>query len=308
MKQAYGIDIGGTNVKLGIVDSRGNIARRGAIPTMAEDGPDAVAERVVEWFASGGGKESEPSGAGIGCAGLVNSREGILYSSPNLPGWVNVNMEDIFSRVLGMPVVVDNDVNCAAYGEFLFGTGKEADDFFCLTLGTGVGGGLILNGALYRGFSGQAGEIGHTVIEAGGKLCNCGSRGCLEAYVKASAIIERTSEYIEEGVDTGLSIGPSITVKEISEAAEKGDAAAGKALAETGRYLGIGLANIVHMVNPRIIAVGGGVSGAGDLILGPARESLREHLMDEVLLKVEVVRAKLGNNAALAGAAMLALE
>ncbi len=308
MKQAYGIDIGGTNVKLGIVDSEGNTVVSGAIPTGAEEGPEVVAERVAEWFDSKGGKGFNPSGAGIGCAGLVNGPEGMLYASPNLPGWINVNMVNIFSEALGMRVVVDNDVNCAAYGEFLFGAGRGIDDFFCLTLGTGVGGGLIIGGALYRGFSGQAGEIGHTVIKAGGKICNCGSRGCLEAYVKASAIIERTAGYIEEGVDSDLAIRASTTVRDISEAAENGDTAAVKALAETGRFLGIGLANIVHMVNPRIIAVGGGVSGAGDLILGPARESLRKHLMDEVLLKVEIVRAELGNRAALAGAAMLVLE
>jgi glucokinase len=177
----------------------------------------------------------------------------------------------------------------------------------CVTLGTGVGGGLIIGGEPYRGGDGTAGEIGHTVIAAGGKACGCGSRGCLEAYVKASAIVERTLRYIREGNSSSIGSGDDLTVKDISEAAGRGDEAAVRALARTGWYLGIGLANSVHLIDPDAIAVGGGVSGAGKLILEPALESFREHLMDETLQGVRIVPAELGNKASFIGAAMIAL-
>lgn len=308
MDHAFGVDIGGTNIKLGIVSADGEIKTEGLIDTGASSGPEAVAASVRRWFDEKGAGRFEPSAAGVGCAGLIDGNRGVLFSSPNLPGWKNVEMNEIFSRRLEMPVVVDNDVNCAALGEFLFGAGREASNFMCLTLGTGVGGGLVIEGELYRGFSGMAGEIGHTVVVAGGKLCGCGSRGCLEAYVGANAIVERARRYAREGRSSGMDIGSELTVKDISRAAGGGDEAAAAALARTGYYLGIGLANSVHLVNPEIIAIGGGVAGAGDLIMEPALESMRGHLMGNALLGVRVVQAELGNSASFIGAAVMAME
>ncbi|MCD6379858.1 ROK family protein [bacterium] len=304
----YGVDIGGTNIKLGIVDSDGGVVTEGMISTVAEEGPSAVAARINEWFDLHMGGVSEIKGAGVGCAGLLDSNKGFLYSSPNLPGWNNIELKKLFSEKLGVPAVIDNDVNCAAYGEFRLGAGRGVKDFVCVTLGTGVGGGLIIDGRLHRGFSGQAGEIGHTVVKVEGKLCGCGNRGCLEAYIGSSAIIERTKEMLERDSKNSLLAIDRLTVKDIAVAAEDGNKIAISALEKTGWYLGIGLVNIVHMINPEVIAVGGGVSGAGDLILKPAREAFAEHVMNDIFLDVRIVPAQLGNKASFLGAAMLAFD
>jgi len=304
----YGIDIGGTNIKLGIVDSGGKIVKKGMIPTGAEEGPRAVAVRISKWFNSCKENISDIDGAGVGCAGLVDSRKGLLFSSPNLPGWSNLELGKLFSEELDVPAIIDNDVNCAAYGEFCLGAGRGIKHFMCVTLGTGVGGGLIINGRLHRGFSGQAGEIGHTLIKAEGRLCGCGNRGCLEAYIGSSAIVKRTKKMLEQESGNSLAGVEKLSVKDIAKAAEDGNSIAIKALERTGWYFGIGLVNAVYMINPEVIAVGGGVSGAGDLILKPARESFAEHVMNDIFLDVRIVNAQLGNKASFLGAAMLAFD
>ncbi|HMA75737.1 MAG TPA: ROK family protein, partial [Candidatus Krumholzibacteriaceae bacterium] len=264
MGMVYGIDIGGTNIKLGIVDKDGVIQKEGQIRTRAEEGPSAVISRVLEWFNSnrGGRSDSDIIGAGIGCAGLLDRERGFLYSSPNLPRWDNLELGKLFSERIGVPVVVDNDVNCAAYGEFLFGAGRGANNFICITLGTGVGGGIVINGRLYRGETGQAGEIGHMIIKFDGRLCRCQNRGCLEAYIGSAAIVERTKEMLKQESSNPLLDIERLTVKDITEAAREGNKLAVKSLEKTGIYFGIGLSNIVHIINPEVIAVGGGVSAA----------------------------------------------
>jgi glucokinase len=199
-------------------------------------------------------------------------------------------------------------VNCAAWGEFILGAGRKTRDFICLTLGTGIGGGVIADGRLYRGWQGMAGEVGHQVIDPSGPQCACGRRGCLEAMANASSIVSRARSAMAAGAGSSLEDSDGLTPKDIADAAAGGDRVALDALAGAGRALGTGLANIVHLFNPEVIAVGGGVAGAGELILGPARESMRAQLMDDILASVRVVRAELGNMASLAGAAMMALE
>jgi len=308
MNCLFGIDIGGTNIKLAVVSQTGEIITRGIIPTRSSAGPEKTSARVADWFRTEAGVEAGARGAGVGCAGLINSEEGVLYSSPNLPGWKDVPLREIFSENLSLPVVVDNDVNCAAYGEFLFGSGRDFDNFVCVTLGTGVGGGLIIGGRMYRGFSGQAGELGHTKIVAGGELCSCGSRGCLEAYIKADAIVERARKIISGGKESFLLTSERFTVRDIAAAADNGDGAALETLRITGWYLGVGLSNVVHLINPGAIAVGGGIAGAGEHIIGPALDALAENVMNDILLNVSVVSAELGNDASSIGAAMLASE
>jgi glucokinase len=274
---------------------------------MAADGPGRAAERVAGWLAGRDGTD-KVSAAGIDCAGLIDGMKGQLHYSPNLPGWEGTALGDLFARELGMPVTVDNDVNCAAWGEFVLGAGRGTSFFFCLTLGTGIGGGVIADGRLYRGWQGMAGEVGHQVIDPDGPPCPCGNKGCLEAMANAESIVRRARAALASGAPSALEDGEGLTSRLIAEAAGRGDAVAVKALEETGRALGTGLANIVHMFNPEVIAVGGGVAGAGELILGPARESMREQLMDEILAAVRIVPAELGNTASLVGAAMMALD
>jgi predicted NBD/HSP70 family sugar kinase len=201
---------------------------------------------------------------------------------------------------------VENDANAAAYGEYRMGAGRGTNHFVCLTLGTGVGGGIIIDGRLHRGFHGLAGEIGHTIVMIDGPPCSCGNRGCLEALVGAERIVERTRLELESGAESLLHSIEPLTVKEIARAASQGDRISVQALRTTGRYLGMGLCNIIHMLDPEVIAIGGGVAGAGDLILQPAREAVEQCVMHGVLADVRVVQAELGNNASLIGVSLLA--
>jgi glucokinase len=308
MDSIFGVDIGGTNVKLGILSREGEILDTGSVPTMAAEGPGRVAERVRDWLRERSGDGHACVAAGVDCAGLVDGAKGYLYSSPNLPGWKNIDLAAIFSEHLSLPVVVDNDVNCAAYGEYRRGAGRGTSCFACVTLGTGVGGGIVTGGTILRGSSGFAGEIGHTVVQIDGPLCSCGRRGHVEALVGASAIVERAHRAMENGNTSVLRDITTLTVKDIHDAAVAGDMTAIAVLAETGRYLGYGLCNLVHLFNPEVIAVGGGIAGAGDFILEPARETVKLNVMNERLADVRIVQAELGNTASFTGAALLAAE
>ena len=274
---------------------------------MAEDGARQAAVRVAAWLEENGAGHQVKS-TGLDCAGLIDGTKGYLYYSPNLPGWKDTDLRAMFAGELGLPVTVDNDVNCAAWGEFVLGAGRGTRNFVCLTLGTGIGGGVIADGRLYRGWQGMAGEVGHQVIDSSGPQCVCGTRGCLEAMANASSIVSRARAAIAAGTGSLLEDGDGLTAKDIATAAADGDKVALDALAGAGQALGTGLANIVHLFNPEVIAVGGGVAGAGELILGPARESMRGQLMDDILASVKVVQAELGNTASLVGASMLALD
>jgi glucokinase len=307
MTLVFGVDIGGTDIKLGIVTEDGQIRDSGKIPTEPSRGPEAAASRAAAWLAEHARGPDPVVAAGIGCAGLIDGERGYLHTSPNLAGWHDVPLRSIFEKALGRPVIVENDANAAAYGEWAKGAGAGMRNFVCLTLGTGVGGGIVLNGELYRGSSGFAGEIGHTVILADGPPCTCGNRGCLEAIISAKAIVARALEMLRSSGEMRPGWDCACTVEMLAHAAEAGDAIAVAVLAETGRYLGIGLTNVVHVLAPEAIAIGGGVAGAGDFILDPARATLRDCVMDEVMVSVRIVRARLGNKASFIGVSLLAL-
>jgi glucokinase len=304
----FGVDIGGTNIKLGILSPEGRILESGSIPTMAAQGPERVAERARDWLEEHTTRDREFVAAGIDCAGLVDGSKGYLYFSPNIPGWTDIDLATIFAGKLSLPVVVDNDVNAAAFGEYRYGAGKGTSCFACVTLGTGVGGGLVVDGKLLHGSLGFAGEIGHTVIQIDGPVCSCGKRGHVEAFVAASAIVERARQAVRGGKESIIRDSKDLTVKDIDDAARSGDELAALVFMETGRFLGYGLCNLVHLFNPEIIAVGGGVAAAGDLILEPVREVIRRNVMDERLAGVRIVQAELGNTASFTGAALLAAE
>lgn len=304
MRILLGIDIGGTDIKVGLFSARSEVLDRAVLPTRPGEGPDAAAKRVAAWTAGATGGP-RIAAAGLGCAGLIDAGAGRLVYSPNMPGWDDSPLVRIFGEALGCPVVLENDVNCAAYGEYRKGAGRDSSWFFCIALGTGVGGGFVYSGSLYRGSRGMAGEIGHTIVDPGGALCSCGCRGCLEAYVGAGGILDLARRRLPGGLLDGAA---SFSVKELAAAAEAGNDIARDVFAVTGRWLGIGIADVVHLFDPDTVALGGGVMGAGDLILEPARRSFAAHAMNETLAETRIVRAELGNDAAFTGAALLAAE
>ncbi|OQX84946.1 MAG: hypothetical protein B6D63_03460 [Candidatus Latescibacteria bacterium 4484_7] len=306
MKLLFGIDIGGTDIKLAVLSVDGDVLKEGVVPTLAGNGPGQAADRVKVWAEANLPEGGELIAAGVGCAGLIESESGIVVSSPNLREWAGTSLLKLYSGRFDVPVVVANDANCAAYGEYHMGSGKGTRVFVCVTLGTGVGGGIVIDGKLFTGSAGFAGEIGHMVIDPAGPVCTCGKRGCLEAFIGADAIVREAKRRMTAKSGGAVSSTEDLTVRDIAVAASRGDEVAVEVLADTGALLGAGLADIAHIINPDRIAIGGGVSGAGELILAPARKRFAELLMHEALGKVEIVQAELGNTASSIGAALLA--
>jgi glucokinase len=306
-----GMDLGGTNIKCGLVTGDGVLIQEKRTATEADGGVDHVLGRMEELIRNTAAvrPDSEIRGVGIGMPGLVDAEGGVFIEGPNLKGWTNVNLNERLGGRLGMPICIDNDAHVAALGEFAFGAGRGSTDMLMVTLGTGVGGGLVLNGKLYRGKRNTAGEFGHTTIQMDGPLCNCGRRGCIEAFVGKNGIIRNLIAKLDSGRASSLASKDRNRLEplDISLAAGKGDGLAVEVLRETGEYLGVGLGNAVNLLNLERIVVGGQVADAGDFILRPARDAL-----DRIALKVpretvRIVPAELGNSAGIIGAARLAM-
>jgi glucokinase len=247
-------------------------------------------------------------GVGVGCAGPLNPAEGIVYHSPNLPGWSQEPVKEWMEESLGVPVALENDANAWALGEFLFGAGLRTRHMVCLTLGTGVGGGIIVDGRLLHGARGLASELGHMTINTRGPRCNCGGQGCLEVYASASSVCRVMRRKLRGGTKSKvrqlMTRNPAgLTSKVVAEAARLGDPPAREALAEVGRSLGVGIANIANIFNPEMVVIGGAVAGAGRYLLEPARRETKRRAFPGVTKHLKIVRAKLGEDAALLGAA-----
>jgi glucokinase len=304
-----GIDIGGTNLKAAIVTPEGGVAAFDVTPWSAGSPQEAVAaiagqrDRLVADVGPG-----HIAACGCGCAGLVDHERGTVHASPNLPTWHDVQLARALGDALGLPVTVENDANAAAYAEYAVGAARGARNAVMLTLGTGIGGGIILGGRLYRGSHGDAGEVGHTVVSLNGPECPCGSTGCLERLVNAESIVERARALLEEGRPSRLAGAGPLTAKVIGDAARAGDAAATEAVAAAGRVLGVGLANIVQLLDPDVIVVGGGVAEIGEPLLGPAREEFERRVAAYHASVARIVRAELGEVAGVVGAALLARD
>jgi len=315
---AIGVDIGGTKVWAGVVDEVGEVLaevhrdtpERSTRPAVVED---VIVSAVHQVLLDARLTASEVVGVGVGAAGFVSADRGSVVFAPHL-SWRDEPLRDRLSGRLGLPVTVDNDANAAAWAEYRFGAGQGESRLLLVTLGTGIGGGLVIDGRVERGRYGMAGEFGHMIVVPDGRRCECGNRGCWEQYASGSVVLREARElvraggpYAEElsrrcaGVPQTLD-GPAVTA-----AGHAGDAAAREILAEVGRWLGLGLANLVAALDPGIIVVGGGVSMADDLLLDPAREALRRHLTGRGHRPVAPVRAAyLGARAGLIGAADLA--
>lgn len=304
MRLVLGIDIGGTTFTVGGVAEDGSrlTALREA-PTDAGAGADAVLARIAtaaqEVMAET--RETHPDaefvGVGAGAPGPLDHEAGIVLLTPNL-GWVDYPLRDRLAEALRLPVIIDNDANCAVLGEWWRGAARGSRHVIGFTIGTGIGGGIIVDGALYHGASGCAGEIGHTTIEANGRRCNCGNYGCLEAYASGSAIARRAIEAIESGEATSLleragGDARRITARTVYEAAHDGDDLARELVHETAQFLGAGVANLVNVFNPDVVVVCGGVTRAGDLLFTPLRREVARRAFKPAVQAVRIVAQEL---------------
>ena len=315
MSYAIGVDVGGTKILAGIVDEVGAISNLVRIDTPARDSAatvDAIVRAVQELLGSAAPGQVIGS-VGIGVAALVDADRSTVVFAPNL-GWEMVRLGADVSARVDLPVVVENDANAAAWGEFRHGAGRELDDAVVITVGTGIGGGLILGGRLRRGAHGMAAEIGHMTVVPEGRVCGCGRRGCWEQYASGSALVRIAREYAADRRGDAhllLSLGDGtpegIRGRHVTEAARRGDPVALSAFAEVGSWLGHGMADLTAALDPEGYIIGGGVSDAGELLVGAARARHEELVSAYGGRPVpSVVIASLGNDAGVVGAADLA--
>jgi glucokinase len=296
-----GMDLGGTNLRVAGVGADGAIAELYREQTLARQGPEPVIERIVAAIGRVSGRLSAAGGnvrgVVLGAPGIISSVAGTVVASPNLPGWRDVPLRDRVAAAIGLPVLLENDANAAAYGEYWRGAGKECSSMVLLTLGTGVGGGLVLGGELWRGADGMAGEIGHITVEPGGRTCRCGNAGCLETYASATGIVDSYREL--------AGIEEAVSAEEVHRRAHEGDANARQSYRDAGRSLGLAFAALVNLLNPECIVIGGGVLPAWDLFMPVAEQELRRRAFVAPASRVRIAPAALGDLAGVTGAAGL---
>jgi len=310
VRYIVGIDVGGTNIVVGTVAEDGSeLLGLVSEPTLAERGADAVVARIAKLarasMAQAQGKEIV--GVGIGSPGPLNTKTGVVLLTPNL-GWVNMPLGDRVSSALGLPTTLDNDANCAVFGEWWRGAARGSDYVVGLTIGTGIGGGIVLGGKIYHGVSDIAGEFGHMTIDANGRRCKCGNDGCLEAYASGPAIATRAIEGIQSGAETALPqyVGGDlsrITAQVVYEAAHDGDSYALELVHDTASLLGAGVASIVNIFNPQIVVICGGVTLAGEKLFAPLRNEVKRRAFKPAWEACRIVPGDLTGTAGVYGAA-----
>jgi len=299
-----GHDIGGTKLAVTVADRNGKILRKIRRPTEAERGPQAVVASLVdmsrEAMARAGLSPAELAGVGVSCGGPLDTETGVVYAPPNLPGWDEVPLKAWLESALSLPVFVENDANASALAEWSFGAGRGCRHMVYMTMSTGIGGGIILDGRLYRGPNDTAGEVGHMTIVENGPACGCGKRGCLEALCSGPSIARRAREKAQAASGSlmvGLAGGDPacITAETVMDAARQDDPAAREIVDETARYMAVGLGNIVNILNPEVIVIGTILVKAQDLLLEPIRAYLRRETWPRVYDTVRVLPAGLGD-------------
>lgn len=315
MGKRIGIDVGGTNVKIALVDKSGKIIYSNSVPTYAKMGYEYtvnnIKQAIKDLMKETNTTSKDIDGIGFDFPGQVDYKTGVVKLAPNIPGWVNVPIAQMIEEEFHIPTRIDNDVRCAALGEMKFGAGQGCENFVCITVGTGIGSGLVVNGQLVRGASNAAGEIGHIKLQMkDGLICGCGDTGCLEAYASGPSIVAMAQDYIKGGKSTkfremAAAEGGEITPYMVAKAAEAGDPVAKRIFAIVGEYIGIGLTSVINLLNPEKVIIGGGVAEAGDLLLDPIRKTIKERAMVVAGSAVEIVPAQLGNSAGVIGASML---
>lgn len=314
MKKFIGIDLGGTNIKAGIVDlDAGEVIASQSIPTVAREGHDAVMRRMSDLALHVASENhfrlDEIGGIGIGLPGLLDLEKGTTVFLPNLPGrWPDIPVRETIACQTGLPVSILNDARAITFGEWKFGAGRGVDTIACFTIGTGVGGGIVVNGQLHMGIGGTAGELGHQTIDYNGPRCGCGNCGCLEAFASGPAIAALGLKAVVQGLTTNIGKMVNydlnkITPDVIAKAALEGDAIAKEIFSQVGKYFGIAIANILVTISPKRVVLGGGVAAAGEILFDPIRQTVRERVSVVPVDQVEILAAKLGNNAGVVGLA-----
>ena len=328
---SIGVDLGGTNLRIATIDEHGNVLEKVTLGVRVTQGRDLVVEDMCGAIQAAIAKFQAIGplqGIGIGVPGIIDMAKGTVHESPNLPGWDNYPVRDKIEKRLGTPVILENDANSAALGEMWLGASRGVEDMAIITLGTGVGGGMVLRGRVWHGATGMAGEFGHMTVEPDGALCLCGNRGCLEAYSSATAILRMAREAVASGAATRLreaSANAEFSARMVYNLAMQGDEEARKVFDRVGRALGILLAGVINALNLPMYVIGGGVSAAWDLFSPAVFQELRErsmvyaatapeakpgrgvsaHVMPGGTTKTIITPAVLGSDAGLFGAARL---
>ncbi len=303
MEYFIGLDVGGTNIKGGAISPAGGILYRRKIETNVAGGRDKVTDNLVALIKDIINEmKAPPIAVGLGVAGLVRGEEGIIAESPNFPDWIEYDLKTPLEKALKLKVIIENDANAAALGEGWLGAGKGEKNFCLLTLGTGIGGGVVLGGKIWRGVDGMAGELGHINIYPEGRSCGCGNRGCLEQYASAQGIIKSAGEKMSSN-----DYQKPITARGVFELAQKGDDLAKDILSGVGSSLGIAITDLVNILNVRLFIIGGGVAGAWDYFIGDLKEEILTRAYKVTGENVRIEKAVLGDEAGMIGAALLAM-
>jgi glucokinase len=312
------VDIGGTKIMTAVFSADGQMLAKDVCPTIASEGVDAVIERLQSAIDSLLNRykltTSQLAGIGIACAGGIDSASGIVVTpSPNLPGWSDLPLRDIIEARFNVDACVLNDASSAALGEQRSGAGQGVKNLVLITLGTGIGGGIVIDDHLYLGARGSAGEIGHMTVDEGGPVCGCGNTGCLEVLASGRAVAREVVSRLSQGEKSSLTEMAGgkladITSEQVAAAADAGDSLALDVFTRAAHYLGVGLVNIVNAFNPEMIILGGGMAELDSLFTGPAKKLVMERAFSISTQKLSIVTARLGNEAGVYGAAAYAIE
>jgi len=311
------IDLGGTKIITAIISVKGQMIAKDYYPTLASEGPRAVIERIFSAIDRLLGlRNIDPSqlhSISIAAAGAIDMEKGIITLSPNLPGWSNISLRDIVKERYKVDTFLINDASAAVIGEHRLGAGKGTHNLIYITVSTGIGSGIIVDGKLYSGSSGAAGEIGHTTIDVNGPKCSCGNFGCWEMLGSGTAVAKEAVKRISRGERSSLieMVGgkiENITAETVGTAAQAGDSLASEVISRAATYLGISMVNLVNIFNPEMIIVGGGMAKMGDLLLNPARQVVRERAFQLSARAVRIVPTRLGDDAGVLGAAIFARQ
>jgi glucokinase len=311
-----GIDLGGTNIKIGCFDSQIELVCKTAAATGADMGPEAVVDRIgrtTEKLLADNGLSSGAIGAvGIGAPGPSKLDEGIIIASPNMPSFKNVPLRKMISDRFGKPTVLENDANAACWGEYVLGAGKDVEDMVFFTLGTGIGGGVIVKGKLVHGFADNAAELGHIIIYPDGRRCGCGQKGCVEAYASADSTANRAAEAVKAAAQSSLNNTldekGEITCRDVYEHSAGGDELAKRITDETAKALALVCISVLHTTEPKRIVFAGGMIAAGDVLLNRIKYFFNEQIWSLKKEAVEIAFATLGEDAGIIGAAALAKQ
>lgn len=316
-KYIVGVDLGGTKISTVLINKKGEILAKKGIPTEAQNGPNAVISRIKDTIHDVMNQVSvavdDLEGIGIGSPGPLDAEKGIIKFTPNLPGWINIPLKDKVKEEFDVPIKVDNDANAAAVGEGVLGAGKGVKNFVYITVSTGIGGGVFIDGKLFHGENSNGAEIGHTTIDFNGPVCGCGNRGCWEALASGTAFAKYTKELLranKKSLITDLVNGDidKVDAKVIFDAARQGDELANDIIDRESMLLGVGIANMINNFNPSLIIIGGGMSNDLDKMYPRIMKEVESRALKASVEVVKIVRAKLGKDAGVLGAASLILS